>query len=399
MAPLAKSFRVRFSTFIDDTYPDQVRKNIDRLIWGRLLSNACYRFAPPFIAVIARGLDVSVTQMGVAFMIGEFAGLASPFIGRLVDRGNRVVSMIIGMAVLTLAVVGAATATSIVVFAISMFVLSGAKVLFDTALIVWVNDHVPYERRGHIVGIIETSWALSLFIGVAIMGLATAIFSWRAGFLVGAIGMAITGVMIAAALPRHEAHAPTLTEVRGTVPRNGYYVFGSAFLLMGASQCLGITFGPWFEDEFGFSSTALIGVVIVLGIFELVSSIGSSRVTDTWGKEISVRRGSVLMVGSTLVMALFAHNAPIAVPMLVLFILGFEFALVSMLPLAANIVPNSGGIGLGLTVGAGTCGRAIFSTVSTSLYDSVGPIGPALTAAALSAITVVLISLYARSAR
>ena len=83
--------------------------------------------------------------------------------------------------------------------------------------------------------------------------------------------------------------------------------------------------------------------------------------------------------------------------MLILFILGFEFALVSMLPLAANIVPTAGGIGLGLTVGAGTCGRAVFSTVATSLYDSVGPVGPALTAGALSAVAVLMIAAYERA--
>jgi predicted MFS family arabinose efflux permease len=399
MVPSAKNSKYMFARFIDTSYAAPVRKNLDRLVWGRLVSNACYRFAPPFIAVIARGLDVSVTQMGVAFMIGEFAGLASPILGRFVDRGNRVVSMTIGMIAITAAVFGAATATTLVQFTIAMFVLSGAKVVFDTALIVWVNDYVPYDRRGRIVGVIETSWALSLFIGVAIMGVATALFSWRAGFAVGGIGMAITGTLIVSALPRHEAHPPISTEVRGTVPRSGYLVFASSFLLMGASQCLGITFGPWFEDEFGFSSAALIAVVIVLGLFELVSSVGSSRVTDTWGKEISVRRGALLMVIATSIMATGSHIAPIAVPMLVLFILGFEFALVSMLPLAANIVPNSGGIGLGLTVGAGTCGRAIFSTVATSLYDSVGPVGPAIAASALSAVTVVLITSYARSER
>ena len=117
-----------FARYIDDTYAPVVRKNLDRLIWGRLFSNACYRFAPPFIAVIARGLDVSVAQMGVALMIGEFAGLGSPILGRIVDKGNRVVSMTIGMIGITLAVVGAATSTTLVQFAISMFVMSGAKV-------------------------------------------------------------------------------------------------------------------------------------------------------------------------------------------------------------------------------------------------------------------------------
>ena len=388
-----------FARNIDSTYAPVVRKNLDRLVWGRLISNSCYRFAPPFIAVIARGLDVSVAQMGVAFMIGEFAGLASPILGRVVDKNNRLVTMIIGMVGITAAVIAAATSTTLVQFAIAMCVMSGSKVLFDTALIVWVNDHVPYERRGRIIGVIETSWALSLFIGVAIMGLATALFSWRIGFGVGAVGMMISGGLIVAALPRDDAHAPVTEHARGTVPRNGYLVFACAFLLMGASQCLSITFGPWFEDEFNFTSAGLIAVVIALGLFELVSSVSSSRVTDVWGKEISVRRGAALMVASALLMGLIPHISFVAVPMLVLFILGFEFALVSMLPLAANIVPTAGGIGLGLTVGAGTCGRAVFSTIATSLYDNVGPIGPAMTASALSAITVVAISAYKRSLR
>ena len=388
-----------FARNIDSTYAPVVRKNLDRLVWGRLISNSCYRFAPPFIAVIARGLDVSVAQMGVAFMIGEFAGLASPILGRVVDKNNRLVTMMIGMVGITAAVVAAATSTTLIQFAIAMCVMSGSKVLFDTALIVWVNDHVPYERRGRIIGVIETSWALSLFIGVAIMGLATALFSWRIGFGVGAVGMMISGGLIVAALPRDDAHAPVTEHARGTVPRNGYLVFACAFLLMGASQCLSITFGPWFEDEFNFTSAGLIAVVIALGLFELVSSVSSSRVTDVWGKEISVRRGAALMVASALLMGLIPHISFVAVPMLVLFILGFEFALVSMLPLAANIVPTAGGIGLGLTVGAGTCGRAVFSTIATSLYDNVGPIGPAMTASALSAVTVVAISAYRRSLR
>jgi predicted MFS family arabinose efflux permease len=193
------------------------------------------------------------------------------------------VSMLAGIAMISISVVVAATAQNLVVFACAMFLLSASKVLFDTALIVWVNDHVPYERRGRIVGVIETSWALSLFIGVAIMGIATALISWRAGFMVGAIAMIVSGSLLAIGLPRHDAHAPASEQARGKVPANAWYVFACSFMLMGASQCVGITFGPWFEDEFQFTSGGLIAIVIVLGVFELVSSISSSRVTDVWG--------------------------------------------------------------------------------------------------------------------
>ena len=388
-----------FSRHIDDSYAPVVRDNIDRLTVGRLVSNSCYRFAPPFIAVIARGLDVSVAEMGIAFMVGEFAGLLSPVVGRVIDRSNRLVAMMSGMAAITGAVLVAALSRNVAMFAAAMFVLSLSKVLFDTSLIVWINDHVPYERRGRIVGVIETSWALSLFIGVAIMGAATVLVSWRAGFIVGAVAMAASAFTIWNGLPHHDAHAPPAGHAKAPVPPRAWWIFSSGFLLMAASQCVMITFGPWFEDEFGFTSGSLITVVVVMGVFELASSVTSARVVDTIGKETGARRGTFLMVAAGLVMVMGMHSGPVAVPALVLFIAGFEFALVCMLPLAANVVPGASGIGLGLTVGAGTCGRAVFSTVATSLYDRVGPVGPTVCAVVLSVASTACLSAYGRSDR
>lgn len=388
-----------FSRFIDDSYAPVVRDNIDRLTIGRLVSNACYRFAPPFIAVIARGLHVSVAEMGVAFMVGEFAGLLSPLVGRAIDRSNRLVAMVTGMAAITGAVLLAAASRNVAMFAAAMFIMSVSKVLFDTSLIVWINDHVPYERRGRVVGVIETSWALSLFIGVALMGAATVLFSWRIGFLVGAAAMTFSATAILRGLPHHDAHAPATRHVKAPIPHRAWWVFATGFLLMAASQCVTITFGPWFEDEFGFTSSALIIVVVVLGLFELGSSVTSARVVDVMGKDVGARRGTFLMAGAGVAMILGAHLGPIAVPAVIIFITGFEFALVCMLPLAANVVPGASGIGLGLTVGAGTCGRAVFSTIATALYDRMGPVAPSVCALALAMAAALCLGAYARSAR
>ena len=51
--------------------------------------------------------------------------------------------------------------------------------MFDVGLISWTADHVPYERRGRIIGLIETSWALGLLVGVTTLGLVAAATSWR----------------------------------------------------------------------------------------------------------------------------------------------------------------------------------------------------------------------------
>ena len=386
-----------FRRFIDDDNSPVVLRNVDRLAWGRLVSNACYRFAPPFVAVIARGLDVTVGQLGIALMIGEFAGLLSPVIGRRIDRSNRLAGMTFGMSALFVGVVGAAVSPNIVVFTVAMFVLSASKVVFDTALIVWVNDHVPYERRGQVVGVIETSWALGLFIGVSAMGLVTALTNWRIGFGLGALMMAVTGTLILRRLPHHEAHAPASEHVSARIPRNGWLVVAAFFMLLGAAQTIGIVFGPWFEDNFGFSSGAIVAVVVSMGFVELVGSIGSSRVVDRWGKENAVRRGTILMFATCVVMAFGRDTSFIAVPMVVVFFLGFEFGIVCLLPVAANILPGASGVGLGTAVGAGTFGRAVMSSIATNLYDTVGPVGPALLGAVMAIAAGLLVTAYRNS--
>ena len=41
---------------------------------ARLATNAVYRFAPPFLATIARGLDVDLADLGVALAVTELPG-------------------------------------------------------------------------------------------------------------------------------------------------------------------------------------------------------------------------------------------------------------------------------------------------------------------------------------
>jgi predicted MFS family arabinose efflux permease len=361
------------------------------------VSNALYRYSPPFVAVIARGLDVTVVQVGTALMVAEFASLLAPMIGRRIDKANRVAVMALGMSLVIAGTAIAASSPHIVIFTLGVFVLNAAKVIYDTGLIVWVNDHVPYERRGSVVGVIETSWALGLFLGVSSMGLVTSLVSWRAGLSVGAVAMAVSLATIVTGLPRHEAHPPAREHVSVRIPREGWFVVAAMFFLLGASQCVGIVFGPWFEDEFGWTSGVLVAIVVALGAVELFASIGSSRVMDVWGKERSVRRGCAVMGASAVVMAFGATTPMPAVAGLVVFMLGFEFAIVSLLPVAANIVPGASGAGLGMAVGAGTSGRAVLSFVAPFLYDRVGPVAPAVLALAMAGVAAALVTAHQRA--
>ena len=164
---------------LDDTHSDEVRRVVPMLTFARFAANSVYRYAPPFIATIARGLDVDIADIGVALAIAEASGLASPLVGRLVDRVPRRVAMTGGMLGMAAGAAIAAGSTGVVWFAVGLLVLALTKIVFDIGLIAWTADHVPYERRGRVVGIIETSWAFGLLIGVSSLGVVTALTSWR----------------------------------------------------------------------------------------------------------------------------------------------------------------------------------------------------------------------------
>ena len=373
---------------LDDTYANEVRENLTLLTFLRMMSNACYRFAPPFIATIARGFKVDVADIGVALSIAELAGLTAPIIGRVIDPRNRKTTMLVGALGVFLGVSIASASPNLVIFAVGVFFMGAAKITFDVSMAAWFNDHVPYEKRGRVSGLVETSWALGLLLGVSSMALMVAITNWRWGFMLGAFGVLALAIIAVFHVPNQGAPKPHAHEhATGKFRHGAWRVVVTSFLLMGASQAVYITFGAWLEDKFGFHAAALAAVGFGFGAVELVSSTTSARHTDTWGKEQSVLLGAALMVPSGVLLAFSEGNQWIGLVLLAIFLMGFEFGIVSLLPLAANLVPGSTGRGLGLTVGAGTFGRAAFSIPAAALYDSHGFAAPTIlgTGAALLA--------------
>ena len=137
---------------------------VPALTVARLAANAVYRYTPPFIATIARGLDVDLTDIGRrprrhrAVRPGVAARrparrpasrVASPMAGRDGRHGRRHRGRR-----------GQHRRRRVRRWPAD----AGAspRSCSTSASIAWIADHVPYERRGRVVGIIETSWALGL---------------------------------------------------------------------------------------------------------------------------------------------------------------------------------------------------------------------------------------------
>ena len=86
-----------FNRLLDDSFEPEIRHNISIVTLGRLVANACYRFAPPFLAIIAKDFNVSLSDIGVAVFVSELSGFGSPLAGRIVDRLTHRNAMVIGL--------------------------------------------------------------------------------------------------------------------------------------------------------------------------------------------------------------------------------------------------------------------------------------------------------------
>ncbi|NDB05011.1 MAG: MFS transporter [Acidimicrobiia bacterium] len=235
---------------LDDSYSVETRRHVLPLTTARLAANACFRFAPPFLASISDDFGVSLSRLGLALMITELTMGASPLLGSVVDRLHRRTAMAGGLMGVSGAAVLAAASPNIWVFIVGILMISVSKFFFDIGLSSWVNDHVDYERRGRVIGITETSWALGLLVGVTIMGLVASQTSWRWGYAVGALAVGLMGIVTASRLDPHDVAGSVRTRdvIRARMPRAGYLVFGAMFFLMAASQTMFVTFGSWLED-------------------------------------------------------------------------------------------------------------------------------------------------------
>jgi predicted MFS family arabinose efflux permease len=372
---------------LDESYPHEVRAHITDLTAARLCANACFRFAPAFLATIAAGQGVSLDRMGVALAVSEASGLMTPITGQVTERFQRRTAMVAGLVGVGLGAGAAAASTNLVMFSLALVVLAQSKVMFDLGLSAWVSDRVVFERRGRVIGLTETSWALGLLVGVTIMGLVTAATSWRAGYVVGAVAVVALGAYVARTLPddpKGQSHAERRAAA-GKVTRRGWVVAVGMFCLMSASQSLFVTFSGWLRDHYGLSDTGVSMVAFGLGFGELFSSLSAARYSDRWGKERSTAIGAGLMVPAALLLALCAHGSLwLGLPLLIVAIAAFEFAIVSAIPLATEIVPGAPARGLALTLGFGTLGRATASVFATRLYVHHGMAWPAVMCACLA---------------
>jgi len=110
--------------------------------------------------------------------------------------------------------------------------------------------------------------------------------------------------------------------------------------------------------------------------------------------EQRIGQGAALVIPAALALGTVGGHVVVGVAVLFLFVLGFEFAIVSFIPLITEVVPGARAASLGTAAGFGTAGRGLAALVSTSLYTHIGVGASGVVSAICAAGALTLLALF-----
>lgn len=351
--------------------PD-VRRALPALVVVRFVLNTSARMVFTFLPAISRGTGLSTQALGNVIFARDMTGLLGPATGRFARRVGSWRTMVIagvcasiGMLLLPLGTAGVVVG----------FVLWGlCRTAFLVSMNSWIGDVVAYERRSRASGMIELTWAAAPLIGLPIIGvLIDEVGWWAAPTILGLLGLPFSLLMHRTGTSASSAQVQSAVSGRVSMSPNTLAALVGLALLTGAAQFLLFIHGQWLEETYDFDASQVGFALVAVGIAEAIASYGTSRVTDGLGKRNAVIAGTFVL-GVGLVGLAIAPAPPLALGLglLVLAFLGFEFAIVSSIPLVSELDPGARSHVVGRSVGLTTITRATVSLATPRLYDSLG---------------------------
>ncbi|EKF34258.1 MFS transporter [Bacillus xiamenensis] len=150
-------------------------------------------------------LALSISIYGLAVLAG------APLLVPLGDRYSRELCLIIGLSFFFIGTVMCAAAPNLAVFFAGRAASGLAAGVFVPTAYALVGDRVPYEYRGKVMGLIVSSWSLSLVLGVPIGAFIAQSVNWRWTFWLFAIMSLIVLLLVMVELRKQVAAADPKT--------------------------------------------------------------------------------------------------------------------------------------------------------------------------------------------
>jgi predicted MFS family arabinose efflux permease len=381
------------------------------ILLSRLALNMQMRVIYPYLPAISRGLGVPLGTTSLLLTARAVANLSSPVYGALSDRFGRRALLLAGLVILTSGTLFVALAPTFGAVLIAVAFLSLCKAVYDPAVLAYLGDAVPYERRGRMMGILAMMWPASWLIGVPLAGYLIDRVNWRMPFLaiglLGALSLGLTlrhraiGARTEPAQPDAQDGKPKigLSQRLAAIPIQAWLAVLVSLLLIFASENVYIVYGAWLEGQFRLSLTALGLVSVVISLAEFTAEGFSAGWVDRIGKRRAVLGGLVLNVMAYLLLPRLAGSLAGALLGLFLVYLTFDFSIVSAIPMISELAPQARGTLMATNVAAMAVGRLASSLSAIRLWSAGGLAANTLLSAAAVALALALLLTLIRERR
>jgi predicted MFS family arabinose efflux permease len=366
----------------------------------RLVLNTARRFAYPFAPEISRGLGVPITHVTAMLAVNQVSGVLGLVAGPLADRFGFRTTMLAGLALLSTGMLVAGISPTVLTVLAALFLSGLAKNVFDPAIQAYVGEHVPYRRRGLVVGLIETSWAGSTLIGVPLMGLVIAAYGWQRPFtilgLLGLVGIAAIRIGIPAEQPRRSVPAGSRLLVLSwrqlAHNRQAQALLMMGFLISMANDSLFVITGVWLEEQFNLSVAAIGFGTIVIGFSELSGEFLTVALADRLGKKRAIMLGLVLGTTAYAALPMVGPSLNGALAGLFGLFLSVEFTIVTTFSLATEVLPDRRATMMAGLLAAAGLGRMAGALAGGWLWVAGGLPAVTAVAAGLNAAALIVIA-------
>jgi len=360
-----------------------LKKQVLILTAARTVLNTFYRMMYPFLNTFARGLGVELTTLSIVFTVRSLTGFLGPFLAPIADRRGRKISMLLGLGLMTLSTLLISFLPTFFFFFAAMVISAVGSLMFIPALQAFLSDQTPFHQRGRVLGITELSWSLAFILGVPSVGWiitlfslspATANLAWRAPFpFLAAFGL-LSILLVARYIPNTQSTETikengwfTIRQLLSSRPVRAGLAFGIAMSC--ANEVVNFVFGVWLENQFNLQLAALGAASAVIGISELSGEGLSTLFVDRIGKPFSIRIGLACSVIASGWLYFFSSTPVGALSGLFLFYIGFEFTIVSSLPLLSGLHTQARATLMALAMASFSIGRAVGALLSPWLYE------------------------------
>jgi predicted MFS family arabinose efflux permease len=367
-----------------------------------LASSSQVMIVAPILPRIGEALAIAPALRGT--LVTGFAltlSLLALVIGPISDRVGRRPVLLAGTGAMTVALALHPLAHDYATMLLMRVLAGAAAGILTGSAISYVGDYFPYHRRGWASGWVMSGFAVGQVVGVPAGTVLADRFGFQAAFLLFAVLMAASFVLILVAVPQ-----PAVERSRGRLTVGSALVGYAALLrqrqVLGASlayatmffavSCFVIYMPTWAEQSLGMDAEAIALLFVVGGTASVVFGPQAGRLSDRLGRKPLI----VLSCVGTAV--LFAATTLVAVHASALYVLFF----VAMVLLAMRLSPFQAlltalvderrrGTLMSLVVAIGQLGGGLGAAIAGPLYADVGFLGCSLLAAGSILVTGLLV--------